>query len=69
MEFNAPKGEYNSQLGIDIVFKSTVIHLNETVQGNTCLSSKTSLIWKQKNKYFARYIPLHEDFIICYKNA
>ncbi len=34
-------------LDIWCTIKRTVIHLNETVEGNTCLISKISLIQKQ----------------------
>ncbi len=56
--------------GFSLVWYSTlstfVIYLNETVEGSTCLISKTSLIKNKKINYFANYIL---EFINCRQNA
>ncbi len=49
--------------------KSTVNHLNETVDGSTCLLSKTRLILKQKTNIFPIISQLMLDFINCHENA
>ncbi len=49
--------------------KNTVNHLNETVEGNTWLISKTSLSYKQKSNIFPNTFQLKLDFINCHENA
>ncbi len=54
---------------VTCLIKSTVNHLNETVEGSTCLISKTLLIWKQKNNNLPNISQLMLDFINCHENA
>ncbi len=45
--------------------KSTVNHLNETVEGSTCVMSKPTLILKQKSNI----LPNISQLINCHENA
>ncbi len=49
--------------------KSSVNHLYDTVEGSTCLISKTSLIQKQKTNILSNISQLMLDFINCHENA
>ncbi len=49
--------------------KSTVNQLNETVEGSTCLISKTSLISKQITNILPNISQLMLNLISCHENA
>ncbi len=49
--------------------QNTVNHLNFTVEDNTCLIFKTSLIYKQKTNILTSISQLMPDFISYHKNA